>query len=292
MQSFAESSIKKMLIDAYTALGVQDKERMEQYVRLAQYYLSHDREHYIELAEGDIPEYLITVNHGKICKLVPLAQRLVKDRYKEHAREKKAVLALMVGKNELGYVYIHTSVSLHDDPDENNFITPLYRYADLQNLIEDLQVASPQSIRPISTAFEWDCYCVAFAAFMKLCKERTENVIPHKTERAMLLHKYLKKEKICLEKETIECKLLPLAHSGCSKETMHADHRHKEFKELCLLTTQKEIVYALRITHVYQYFTKVGGEDGYFEDTTQKQEIEYKLISWDEIPEDMYPLYY
>ncbi len=292
MESYVKAPIEKMLSDAYAALGVEDKKQQERYIKEAQDYLLKDREHYIEPANEDVPEYRITVNYGKICKLVTLAQRIERDSYAEYVRESKVVLSLMIGENARAYVYAYTYADLYDDPEKNQYGNPVYRYANLQELIKDLKVASAQDIRPVVTPFEWDCYCVIFTAFMKLCRSLVENAIPHKTELAMILLEHAKSETICLDGENINCKLLPLAHSVSGAETMHADHRYSFQEKLCLLIMGEQIGYALCVTHTYQYFTKIGGKNGYFRDTEQKQQTEYKCITWDEIPEDMQPLYY
>lgn len=289
MQNTTSVPIEKMLSNAYIMLGVGDKKQLEQYVKEAQDYLQQDREHYIELSDEEAPA---TLEHGKICKLVPLAQRVEKTRYLEYTQESRLIFALMVAEDEQDYVYIQSSADLYKNPKENCYTYPHYIYADLQNPVEGLQVTSPKNIQSITTEFEWDCYCIVFAAYMKLCKQCEKNVIPHKTERAMLLYKNAKKETVHLGKKIVSGKLLPLAISDSFQHALHTDHRRSSRTELCLLTEGKEINYVLRTTHNDQYFEKVGGEDEYYKDTTQKQEIEYQIITWDEIPGDLSALYY
>ena len=280
------------LANAYAILGVREEKQRAQYVQLAQDYLRRDREHYIELTRENLPSYRINEKHGKICKLVPLAQRVIREQDAECVKETKLVLALMAEGNQLDFVYIHSYVCQAENPEETSYTSPAYGYADLRKLIEGLQVLPPQDIRPVATAFEWECYCNVFMAFAKLCKDQTENTIPHKTERAMVSFQYVEPEEITLDKGVVRAKLLPLASSYLSDPVMKADHRYNTRKELCLLTQGEEIAYVLRITHIYRYFKNVGGEDWESQDDNQKKKLEYRIITWDEIPEDIHPSYY
>lgn len=281
-----------LLAEAYTALGIQNEKQQAKLVRQAQDYLRCDREHYIELTRENLPSYRINESHGKICKLVPLAQCVIREQKGEYTDETTVVLALMVERNRQDFVYIHSYVCQAENPEETSYTLPSYYYADLQNLIKNLRVMPPQDIRPVATAFEWECYCNVFMAFMKLCRDQVENTIPHKTERAMASFRYAETEEVTLDEGVIQAKLLPLASSYQSTPVMKEDHRYSTRKELCLLTQGEEIEYVLRITHIYQYFKNVGGEDWDFLDDHQKQKLEYRIITWDEIPEDVHPLYY
>ena len=277
--------IEKMLTRAYTILGVRDKEQLQEYVRLALDHLKRDREYYIELTREALPEDRIDVQHGRICKLIPLAQRKETNRYLEYTRETQVILALMVAEGEQDYVYIHHAAELYKNAEENQYNTPAYSYADLQKLADGLVVATPQEIRPVTTAFEWDCYCMAFAAFSKLCKNQVLNTIPHKTERAMTMFPYIKQESICLDNKTVTGKLLPLARSGAICETMQMDPCYSEYRELHLLAMEEKIGYVIRTTRIYKFVDEDTEED-------QKRQVRYRYITWEEIPEDLHPLYY
>ena len=295
MLSQYEDKILGMLHAAYTRLGVSEPDSIPGKVTEALNYLIADREHYIEVADSDTPEYCITTKNGVICKLVPLAQHIIRDEMEDYTREHSAIFSLMVTEHGARFVYDYCYATLHDDPMENTYSYSVYRYAQLKDITDSLQVASPQQIRPITTAQEWEAYGMMFTAFAQLDKTESINNIPRRTERAMLWVTHAMPKEVTISGKTYTGKLVPLGYEKAMWDTLREDHRYSYRKELCLLITQNELRYVLKTIHRYAYFKKIILDDEpgavSYEDTHEKQETTYEFIALPELSNDMYPLY-
>ena len=67
MKAQPKGKISYMLVEAYHRLGINNVWELDARSKEALEYLDADREHYIEVADPDTPEYLITTNFGVIC---------------------------------------------------------------------------------------------------------------------------------------------------------------------------------------------------------------------------------
>ena len=76
MKAQPKGKISYMLVEAYHRLGINNVWELDARSKEALEYLGADREHYIEVADPDTPEYLITTKFGVICKLIPLAREI------------------------------------------------------------------------------------------------------------------------------------------------------------------------------------------------------------------------
>ena len=295
MLSQYENRILGMLHAAYTRLGVSESDSIQGKITEALNYLIADREHYIEVADSDTPEYLITTQNGVICRMVPLAQHIIRDQLEDHVREHSAIFSLMVTENGARFIYSYCYATLHDDPTKNTYSHPVYQHAQLSDIRDTLQVAPPQQIRPIATPQQWEAYAMMFTAFAQLDKTESINNIPRRTERAALWAAHAPSQEWTIGNKSYTGKLVPLGQEKSMWDTYREDHRYSYRKELCLLITPEGPRYVLKTLHVHNYFKKtiLGDEPGAvsYEDTHQKQETTYEFVTLSELSEDMYPLY-
>ena len=290
-----EIKIKQMLITAYLHIGVKDPEDLADRVAAALDYLEKDRERYIEVAEPKLPEYLITIKHGVICKIAPLGCLILNSQEKDHLHKHTAVLALMVSDEQVRYVIYHTSARLYDDPMKNTYSYPVYRYIRLEELEESFCVIYPWQITPVATSMEREIYGMIFMAIAKFSKDLSINYIPHKTERAMIAVDCILPTELTLDGRKVTGKLIPIAESRVPEEQQREDHLYKGIKELCLLVTDGTPQYVLKTKHYYDYFRMVvdasviGGI--LYEHIGEKTEMTYKGVKLEDIHDPLRPLY-
>lgn len=285
-----------MLAEAYGKLGILQESKLDEYIKAAKAYLEHDRERYIELADNGTPDYLVTVKHGRICKLIPLAQRTETKKEAGHVRENRTVLSLMLEEGGFCYIYENAYAKLYKNRERNEYSFPRCSHADIKSIEKGLVAKPAQEIRPLTTALEWESYCMAFAAYIKLCKKQHINTIPHKTERAMYAALHVQEEELLIGNEKWKGRPVPLARTRADREIPRRDHNYSASQTLLLLIADKYPLFVLRTLHRYSYFQKVIVDDVpggvRYEPTQEKQQVENQVIVWEEIPEDMYPLYY
>ena len=293
MNTATKSEIRTMLTDAYQRLGIEDAEALETCIRQALDYLERDRERYIEVVEPDFPEYQITEKFGVICKLIPLAQEISRNQEKKYIWERKVIFSLMVAGETVRYVHTDTYAYLYQNPKENTYSLPTYRYAKLENIRKTLRPCPPDEIRKAVTRREWEIYGMIFAAYGKFSEERPLNDIPRRTERTMLVYAHTIPVTLTVEGREITGKLLPLAE-GFPRDVLRTDHRYTRKDELCLLVTENTQQYLLKSRHLYHYFRKdifydVPGGCGYIP-TDNKTEITYSITRLEDIRQVMFPL--
>ena len=290
-----EKKIKEMLVTAYLHIGVRDPKDLIDRVNAALDYLKKDRERYIEVAEPELPEHLITIKHGVICKLAPLGCLILNSKEKDHIHKHTAVLALMVADEQVRYVIYHTSAKLYDDPMKNNYSYPIYRYTRLKELEEPFRMIYPWQITPVATPMEREIYGMVFVAIAKFSKDLSLNYIPHKTERAMMAVDCILPTELTVDGRKVTGKLIPIAESRVPEEQQREDHFYKGIKELCLLVTDGAPEYVLKTKHYYDYFRMVvdasviGGI--MYEHVDEKMEITYKAVKLEDIHDQLRPLY-
>lgn len=287
--------LNRMLGDAYRKLGVPE-DAQQAMVAAAVGYLNRDREFYIEAAEQDVPEYAISVQHGITCRLIPLAWAKTTEERKDHLLETTTVLSLMVAGENLRYVCGQTLAQFREDPKENSYRYPLYRYVGLEEFPEGLQVLPPQEIRPAATARDREVYDKILTAFTKLGGYLDPVFIPHKAERAMLAVQYAPCDSVEIEGRTLRGKLISLARDQSLWEEYRKDHKYSYIRELVLLISGNEPRYLLKTTHIYDYFRKVVIDPApggcIYEPTEQKQETAYAFADLEQIQGRMHLLYY
>lgn len=288
--------IASMLTEAYQQLGVNDVQELDVRIHEALEYLRTDREHYIEVVDADMPEYYITTKYGVICKLIPLAREIIRDQEEDHIREHTAIFSLMLSDTGNHYVYSYSYARLYSDPSQNSYTYPIYRYAELKDIRENLKICPPQKIRPTVTALEWEVYGMMFAAFAHLNQSDNINNIPHKTERAMHAYAHTRAQQLTITGRSYLGRLVPLAWEESMWEEMREDHRYSYRKELCLLITPEKPYYILKTHHTYNYFRKkiLNDDPGgcSYEPTEDKQETTYAFVKLSDISQDMYPIYH
>lgn len=290
-----ESEIAAMLIQAYRQFGVNDVRELKTRINEALEYLRADREHYIEVAEADVPEYYITTEHGVICKLLPLARGIIRDQEKDHIREHTAILSLMLSDAGNRIVCGYSYARLYSDPLRNSYSYPVYRYEKQMDKLKHLRLCSPQEIRPAATALERKAYEMMFAAFAQLNQSGIINKIPHKAERAMQAYAYTQAQELTIGGKSYFGRLVPLAQEQSMWDELREDHRYSHRKELCLLVTSEKPYYVLKTRHKYSYFRKriyddVPGGCSY-EPTEEKQETTYEFVTLSDITQRMSSLY-
>ena len=296
MQSQPKNKIASLLRDAYHQLGVNTVRELEERAKQALAYMEADREHYIEVADEDTPEYMISSKHGVICKLIPLAQEITHDKEHDHIRQHSMLFFLMVSDSGNRYVYSTSTARLYEDPSQNCYSFPVYHYVELKDVRKDLDICRPQQIRPIATALEWEAYGMMFCAFAQLEQSGVVNNVPRRTERAMQAHTYTKPQRLTIVGRSYLGKLVPLALAQSLWDELREDHQYGFKKELCLLVTPEKPYYILKTTHIYSYFRKVRCDDipgGFnYEPTEEKQETTYEFVTLSDLPRDMCPLYH
>ena len=288
--------LERMLTGAYEKLGIADEATRRALVAAALGYLSRDREFYIEAAEPDVPEYEISVQHGVTCRLIPLAWKKTTEERENHLRETTKVLSLMVTREQLRYVCGETIAQFHEDPRDNSYRYPLYRYVGLEELPEGLQVLPPQEIRPAATTRDREVYDKILAAFTKLGGYLDPVFIPHKAERAMLAVQYAPCDSVEIQGKILRGKLISLARDQSLWEEYRKDHKYSYIRELMLLISGNELRYLLKTTHIYDYFRKVVIDPApggcIYDPAGQKQETTYAFADLDQIQERMHLLYH
>ena len=291
-----KSRIVSLLKDAYSRLGVNDPRELETRINEAFVYLRTDREHYIEVADEDVPEYRITTLNGVVCKMVPLAREIIRDQEKDHIREHTAIFSLMLSDTGNDFVISYCYARLYTDPAKNEYSCPVYRYAEPKGVQRRFRVCSPQEIRPIATDLEWEAYTMMFAAFARINQNLSINTIPHKTELAMHAYTHTVAQQLKIAGKRYSGKLVPLAWERSMWEDIRADHRYSYRKELCLLITGEKPYYVLKTNHIYRYFRKEVYDDApgacSYEPTEEKQETTYEFVALADTSKNMSPLYY
>lgn len=290
------SRITSILTEAYHQLGVNNVRVLEARANEAWEYLCKDREHYIEVADADTPEYDITTKYGVICKLIPLAREVIRDQEKDHIREHTAIFSLMLSDSGNRFVYSYSYAKLYLNPSQNSYSYPVYRYAELEDIRKGLQIFPPQEIRPAVTELEWEAYGMMFTAFSHFDRSNDINNIPHKTERAMLAYAHILPQELTITGKYYFGKVVPLAQEASMWEELREDHRYSYRKELCLLVTPEKPYYISKTHHTYSYFRKeiydnVPGGCSY-EPTETKRETTYVFVKLSDLSQDMHPLYY
>ena len=296
MTSQPKSKIAAMLTEAYHRLGVNNVHELRTRIRQALAYLDTDREHYIEVVNADTPEYYITTKHGVICNLIPLAQEIIQDQEQDHVRVHTAIFALMISDAGNRYVYSYSYAKLYSDSSQNAYSYPVYRYAELEDIRKSLRTSSPQEIRPVATALDWEAYGMMFTAFAHLDRSDDINNIPHKTERAMQAYQYAPQQELTVAGKRYLGKLVALAYEEPMPDQLREDHRYSHRNELCLLITAEKPYYILKTRHTYSYFRKIIYDDVpggcSYEPTGEKQETTYSFVTLFDLSQDMHPLYY
>ena len=295
MKPQSRTKIASMLTEAYHQLGINNVRELDARTNEALEYLRTDREHYIEVADADTPEYYITTKHGVICDLIPLAREIIRDQQKDHIREQITIFSLMLSDSGNHYVYSYSYAKLYPDPLQNRYSYPVYRHAELKDIRKSLQICPPQEIRPVATALEWEAYGMMFTVFAHLDRSNNINNIPHKTERAMLAALHTLPQELMINGSSYSGKLVPLAWEESMWEEMREDHRYSYKKELCLLVTPEKPYYILKTRNTYSYFRKeiyddVPGGCAY-QPTEEKQETTYGFVTLSDIPQNLHPLY-
>lgn len=296
MQSNQKAKVTAMLIEAYWKLGCSSVTEIDARIKAALDYLEQDREHYIEIAGSDTPDYFITTRNGVICKMVPLAREIITDEEEDHIRQHTSIFSLMIADSTIRYVYSYSYTKTYADPAQNTSSHPIYHFAELTDIRKNLHVYAPCEIRPIATAWDWEIYGMMFAVFARLNRSQSLNSIPHKTERAASAVAPAIPESITVNGKAMRGKLVPLAWDESMRSQMRKDHQYSCSKELHLFITETDLHYLLKIRHVYDYFRviKTGDDPGdcIYEPTDQKQETTYAIVTLADIPNDMYSLYY
>ena len=287
-----KSRIISMLTEAYHQLGVNNVRELDAHANEAWEYLRKDREHYIEVADANTPEYYITTQHGIICKLIPLAREILRDQEEDHIREYSSIFSLMISDSGNHYVYSYSYAKLYPDKLKNSYSYPVYRYAELEDIRKSLQICSPEEIRAVVTELELEAYAMMFTAFAQLEKSDNINNIPHKTERAMQAYAYTLPQDLTITGRSYLGKLVPLAWEESMWEQMREDHRYSYRKELCLLVTPEKPYYVLKTRHIYRYFRADISGDRACKPADEKQETTYAFVKLSDLSQDMHPLYY
>lgn len=296
MKPQPRNRIASMLTEAYHQLGVNNVWELDKRTNEALAYLRKDREHYIEVAEADTPEYRVSTNNGVICNLIPLAREIHREQEKNHIRENTLILLLMISDAGNRYVYSHSVAKQYADASQNSYTYPIYRFVNLEDIRKTLQICAPQEIRPVATELDWEAYGMMFTAFAHLEHGNNINNIPHKTERAMQAYTYTLPQILTISGRSYGGKLVPLAWEQTLWNELREDHQYSCRKELCLLITPEKPYYVMATHHIYKYFRKeiydnVPGGCSY-EPTEEKQETTYTFINLSDLPRHMSPRYY
>ena len=294
MNTATKVTIRTMLADAYSHLGIRSVRQIEEHIQQALNYLSRDRERYIEAVEPDFPEHQITERFGVICKLIPVAQEITRNREESRIWERTAVLFLMVTESSVRYVHTDSYAWLYENPKQNTYSFPVYRYTELEDIRKTLRPSPPDEIQPAATGREWEIYAMIFTAYDKFCTDRPVNSIPQRTERTMLALAHIKPETLAVDGRNVTGRLIPLAE-GFPREEQRKDHRYSRTDELCLLVTEKTQRYLLKSRHTCRYFRRDIFADvpegcGY-EPTDKRTEITYSFTRLEDVRQIMFPHY-
>lgn len=283
--------IEKMLADAYRYLGITDKKENDRLVEAAVNYLSNDREHYIEIAEADQPEYLFSSKQGVICNMVPLARSVITDKAKTYREIFTATLYLVVTTEKADYVYAYTKEKLYDDPAENTHTHPFYRYTQLSEQIDSLKPLPPEQIVPIATPRDWEIFRMAFAVYARFCKDYHINFIPQHAEQTMEYIRYTPEETFTVDNRKVTGKAIPLVYTQFFQKPLQQDRRISIYQRLYLLLTDGAPRYMLQTNRSCLYFQDVPLGDGgsLFKDTGEQAEITYVFVELEDVQPPMSP---
>ena len=283
--------IKKMLADAYRHLGITDKKENDRLVKAAVHYLINDREHYIEIAEADRPEYLVSSEQGVICNIVPLARSVITNKAKTYHEVFTVTLYLVVTAEKANYVHAFTKEKLYDDPAENTHTHPFYRYTQLSELIDSLKPLPPEQIVPIATPRDWEIFRMAFAAYAKFCGSYHINFIPQRAEQTMGLIRYTPEETFTIDNRKVTGKAIPLVYTQFFQNPLQQDGRISIDQRLYLLLTDGAPRYMLQTTRTCLYFQEIPLGDGgsLFKDTGEQTEITYAFVELENVQPPMSP---
>lgn len=296
MKTQPKTKISSLLKEAYHWLGIRDVPTLERRTREALAYLDADREHYIQVADKDTPEYMISTKHGCICKLIPLAEGRSRERRGDSLWVETRTVFLMVAQGRICYIDSKGRTKYGKTKENTSYTFPVYRYITLTELPQTLQVCAPQDIRPIASKLDWKAYTMAFAVFEKIDKSGILNRIPYCTEQAMFVCRHTEPEAVTIKGEVYSGKLVTLAWEQPLWADLMEDHRYHFRKELCLLVTAEAAYYVLKTRHVYEYFRKRKIADApggcVYEPTESKQETTYDFVTLEEISRDLSSAYH
>ena len=287
-----ENNITRMLEAAYDHLKAPEKRK---WTRKAVSYLMTDRQHYIQLADPDTPEYQISLHLGIICYLVPLALRLSKQTHKDAVCHQCQILHLVVTGETAQYAIETSSRWEYKDPEKENYRYPVYRRAKLTDLEEGFVAMDPEKIVPSASGRQREIFGMIFAAIAKFGEKLPINAIPAKTERAMFSIPMAPEKAVPVDGKPITGKWIPLARENAMYEEYRQDHRYSRHRELGLVVTSLSQCYVLKTHHIYRYFRKIPYDDSpgafRYEDTGVKQEDTYQKVDLDQVRGNLSPLY-
>jgi len=283
--------IKEMLADAYRHLGVTKPKENDRLVKAAVNYLLNDREHYMEIAEEDQPEYLISSKQGIICKTVPLARSVITDETSTYREVFTATLYLVVTTGKADYVHAYTRDKLYDDPAKNTHTHPFYRYTRLSERIDSLTPMLPEQIVPIATLQDWEIFRMAFAVYAKFCKGFHINFIPQQTEQAMGYIRYAPDETFTVDNRKVSGKAIPLVYTQFIQKPLQQDRRISVYQRLYLLLADGVPRYMLQTNRICLYVQEIplGDVGSMFKDTGEHVEITYTFVELEDIQHPMSP---
>ena len=283
--------IKKMLAEAYRHLGIADKKENDRLVEAAVHYLTNDREHYIEIAEPDRPEYLTSSEQGVICNIVPLARSVITDKAKTYREVFTTTLYLVVTTETADYVHAYTKEKFYDDPAKNTHTHSFYRYTKLSQLTDSLKPLPPEQIIPIATPRDWEIFRMAFAAYAKFCGSYHINFIPQRAEQAMEHICYTPEETFTVDNREVTGKAIPLVYTQYFQQPLQQDRRISIDQRLYLLLTDGAPRYMLQTSRTCLYLQEVPPGDGssLFEDTGEQTEITYGFVELEDVRLPMSP---
>lgn len=283
--------IRKMLADAYHHLGICDQKENDRLVEASIHYLSKDREHYIEIAEEEQPEYLATHDQGVICKLIPLARSVVTDRTRVYREVFTATLYLAVTEKRADYVHAYTKDKLYKDPKRNSHTYPFYRYTQLSKLANDLKPLPPEQIEPIATPRSWQIFCMAFAAYVKFCKDRHINFIPLHAEQVMEQVRHAPNETFTIDNATYSGKAIPLVYSRFFANPIQRDGHTHIWQKLYLLISAGTPRYMLQTIRNDMPFQSASAQDddALSTDTGKQTQSTYAFVELEDVPPPMNP---
>jgi hypothetical protein len=258
-------------------------------------YLLADRDHYIQLAEPDTPEYEITVLMGSICRLVPLAIRMSKESHKDSVCHKSEILHLVITEDKAEYAIETSSRWVYTEAGkEDSYRYPVYRRTSLETLGGGFMPLLPEQITPCATKRRREIFGMIFMAIAKFSNNCHINSIPARTEKAMFYSLLAPDVTLSVDGKTYTGKWIPLARENSLYETYREDHRYSWRRELGLMITPLTQFYVMKTHHVYRYFRKIIYDKDIpgacsYEDTGEKQECSYEMVELDQIQGEMYP---
>lgn len=290
-----KQTIQSLLRDTYHRLGVKSVRRLDALASQSWDYLCADREFYISVAEGDDLDRIPEDEDRMICKLLPLAQKVVEDQEEDHIRVHTATFCLMVAEEDLRFVMRYCYHKQYPDPTQNAYGFPMYRYVQSEDILSGLKVRSPRQLRPVATKLDWEAYGMMFSAFARLEKSGHMEYVPQRTERAMVAAEHTEEKTLQVQEHSVTGRPVLLATGDTSPRQYRQDHYYTFRKSLYLLMSEEMPRYLLKTTHTYRYFHKriYGDEPGAcaYEDGEEKLQEEYAFLSLPEIPQNLRPHY-